>query len=400
MPHSPASPTPPPVGAAVDAAGFPTAVSDFAQDPRVSWSRQDSKWVLETDGGLEYTFDEALRRWVVLLDESLAEQQSAIYAVAGVDESEPAVAPRKRKKEKVYTSNADEQPAEEDDADLPKKKKPRAGAEKKEPRKNTAVYVTNLPLDTGEDEIKEVFSKYGVISEEIDTGKPRIKLYRNEDGTLKGDALVIYFRPESVNLAIQMLDDSPLRIGGAPAETIKVQAADFSYKAQQEAPVKTSKKEKRKIIAKTQKLNNKLADWDDDDPSAIVETTTKWDKLVILKHMFTLKELEDDPSLVLDLKEDVREECERLGDVTNVVLYDMEEDGVVTVKFKDTQGAQACVKLMDGRFFAGQQVKAYIADGNEKFKKHTTKNAETADAEEAERLEKFGKFLEEGAGEE
>lgn len=55
---------------------------------------------------------------------------------------------------------------------------------------------------------------------------------------------------------------------------------------------------------------------------------------------------------------------------------------------------------MDGRFFAGQQVKAYIADGNEKFKKHTTKNAETADAEEAERLEKFGKFLEEGAGEE
>jgi HIV Tat-specific factor 1 len=110
-------------------------------------------------------------------------------------------------------------------------------------------------LDTTEDEIKEVFSKYGVISEEIDTGKPRIKLYRNEDGTLKGDALVIYFRPESVNLAIQMLDDSPLRIASGPQQTIKVQAADFSYKAQQEAPAKTSKKEKRKIIAKTQKLN-------------------------------------------------------------------------------------------------------------------------------------------------
>jgi HIV Tat-specific factor 1 len=110
-----------------------------------------------------------------------------------------------------------------------------------------------LPLDTSESEIKEIFSKYGVISEEIDTGKPRIKLYRNEDGTLKGDALVIYFRPESVNLAINMLDDSPFRIG--TQGMIKVQAADFSYKAQQDAPTKTSKKEKRKIIAKTQKLN-------------------------------------------------------------------------------------------------------------------------------------------------
>jgi hypothetical protein len=39
--------------------------------------------------------------------------------------------------------------------------------------------------------------------------------------------------------------------------------------------------------------------------------------------MFTLKELEEDPTLLLDLKEDVREECETLGEVTNVVLYDV-----------------------------------------------------------------------------
>ena len=37
---------------------------------------------------------------------------------------------------------------------------------------------------------------------------------------------------------------------------------------------------------------SKLADWDDDDPSVITETTTKWDKVVILKNMFTLQELE------------------------------------------------------------------------------------------------------------
>lgn len=46
-------------------------------------------------------------------------------------------------------------------------------------------------------------------------------------------------------------------------------------------------------------------------------------RVVVLKHMFTLDELEKDASLLLDLKEDVREECETLGEVTNVVLYDV-----------------------------------------------------------------------------
>jgi hypothetical protein len=46
-------------------------------------------------------------------------------------------------------------------------------------------------------------------------------------------------------------------------------------------------------------------------------------RVVVLKHMFTLRELEEDPTLLLDLKEDVREECETLGEVTNIVLYDV-----------------------------------------------------------------------------
>lgn len=39
-------------------------------------------------------------------------------------------------------------------------------------------------------------------------------------------------------------------------------------------------------------MNSKLADWDDDDPQAIQGTSSRWDKVVILKHLFTLKELE------------------------------------------------------------------------------------------------------------
>jgi HIV Tat-specific factor 1 len=39
--------------------------------------------------------------------------------------------------------------------------------------------------------------------------------------------------------------------------------------------------------------------------------------------MFSLQELDEDASLLLDLKNDVREECSSLGEVTNVVLYDV-----------------------------------------------------------------------------
>ena len=99
----------------------------------------------------------------------------------------------------------------------------------------------------------DVFSRCGVIAEEIDRGKPRIKLYTDDDGNFKGDALILYFRAESVDLAIQLLDDTGFRLGDG--QKMKVAAADFSYKAQKDAPAKNNMKDKKKIIKKTQKLN-------------------------------------------------------------------------------------------------------------------------------------------------
>lgn len=143
-----------------------------------------------------------------------------------------------------------------------------------------------------------------------------------------------------------MLDDSDFRAGSGSANgRIKVQAADYSYKAQQDGPQdKKMTKDKKKIIAKSQRLNNKLADWSDDDMTP-ASTSSKFDKMVILRHMFTLQELEDDPAASLDIKEDIREECSKLGEVTNVTLYDEEPAGVVMVRFADNQGAIECVKV-------------------------------------------------------
>ena len=63
----------------------------------------------------------------------------------------------------------------------------------------------------------------------------------------------MFFRAESVELAIQLLDDTEFRLGQGPK--MRVAAADFSYKAQKEAPAKGNMKDKKKIMKKTQKLN-------------------------------------------------------------------------------------------------------------------------------------------------
>lgn len=44
--------------------GFPQSPSAFDADPRVSFSRLDDKFILETDEGNEYEWDSDLKRWV------------------------------------------------------------------------------------------------------------------------------------------------------------------------------------------------------------------------------------------------------------------------------------------------------------------------------------------------
>ena len=54
---------------------------------------------------------------------------------------------------------------------------------------------------------------------------------------------------------------------------------------------------------------------------------------------------QEDPAAILDIKEDIREECAKLGDVTNVVLYDKELDGVASIRYSNESAAAACVRV-------------------------------------------------------
>lgn len=52
------------IGAPTDAPAFPQDPAEFDSDPRISWSRLDEKFILETEDGQEFEYDSGLKRWV------------------------------------------------------------------------------------------------------------------------------------------------------------------------------------------------------------------------------------------------------------------------------------------------------------------------------------------------
>ncbi|ORX93255.1 hypothetical protein K493DRAFT_262613 [Basidiobolus meristosporus CBS 931.73] len=339
------------------------APHDFT-DSRMVYVPETGKWTYTSDEGISYEYDETQHAWFPMWNENLVNSQQSIYddpSQKNTEDTDSKAPPVKAKPEKRPLPN----------------KKP-----------VTSVYVSGLPLDTDVDEISKFFTKCGILQEDINTGKPRIKLYTKDDGSLKGDALVTYFKEESVALACTLLDDTEFRLN--ESSKIHVHKAEFKEKTAEEKAAKKPRVDKKVLQKKFNKLERKL-DWFDADEGKKAE---KFNKVVILKHMFTQQEIEDDPALLLDLKEDIRSECEKLGEVTNIVVYDKTEDGVCSVKYREKLSADACVKMMNGRFFAGRQIKAEIFDGKTKYQKSSLKESDETEEEAKQRLEKYAEWLE------
>lgn len=90
----------------LDGAAFPTDPNQFDSDERISFSKLDRKFLLVQDDGTEFEFDDAIKRWIPVVDEALLEEQRKAYQVTGVDESEPVDA-LKRKRKKEYVNGED-----------------------------------------------------------------------------------------------------------------------------------------------------------------------------------------------------------------------------------------------------------------------------------------------------
>ena len=112
---------------------------------------------------------------------------------------------------------------------------------------NTFIYAQGLPDDVTDKEIATFFKKCGLIKIDTQTGELKIKIYKDETGKPKGDCRVAYENIESVQMALEMLNDSEIRQGFP----IKIELAQFQQKGE------TYKRREVKKIDKIEKLRIK-----------------------------------------------------------------------------------------------------------------------------------------------
>lgn len=374
-----------------------TAASSAEEQPDwVKYLEQNSDtgaytYTDQTDGTV-YEWDAAKKGWIPKIDDDFIALYQANYGFTATGEHDPNIHQHAEDVDKTEDKSSTAAASSEKKTDKDKSKtddtkgtKRKKEEEKKEwfeidPKENNNVYVSGLPTTITNDEFVELMMKYGIIMED-DEGTMKIKLYRDANGEVKGDGRCCYLKHESVILVCSLLNESIYE-----GSTIHVEQAVFELKGDYNPSLKPKKKKKKKKKAAGQ---DKLLDWVDRP-----KKRSKFDRIVILKQMFDHKDFEKDPSLILELKEDLRTECTKYGEIKKVLVFDRNPEGVASILFAEAEFADACVAALNGRYYAGRTVSAETYDGVTKY------DVKETDEEMQKRLDDWESFLGEGEDEE
>ena len=193
------------------------------------WDFSENKWINVTDPvyayvdymtGVNFEWDSEKNEWKSLNQSTAA---SSVVAQVAQTQSHPVSQEKGSNKEKAS----------------PKQE----GWFQIDDEKNTNVYVSGLPLDISDQEYEEMMTKYGIVMKDPLTSKLKLKLYRDDNNEVKGDARCCYLMPESVKLCLQLLDGSEYK-----GHKIKVEKAKFEMKGgnfdQAKANINAAKKKK------------------------------------------------------------------------------------------------------------------------------------------------------------
>lgn len=233
----------------------------------------------------------------------------------------------------------------------------------------TYVYVNGLPTDMSEEDFIVLMKKYGVIKNKAPPNNSfNIKMYKNPDGSFKGDAVCCYARVESVELALTHLDGYQYD----EKHIIHCERAKFQMKGSYDESRKKPRVVDKKSKIKQKKKIDKLLSWEEKTMPEVKLTK------VILKHMFSPDEILEDATLILDIKEDVESKCAEFScEPKRVDIYDKHPDGVVAVTFAESSQAEKCVSALNNMYYAERVVEAELWDGKTKYKiKETDEEAE------------------------
>ncbi|XP_040179688.1 HIV Tat-specific factor 1 [Rana temporaria] len=340
----------------------------------------DAHTFTDPSDGTEYEWDHDKKAWFPKITEDFMAIYQANYGFSednkeGSESSQAAPAPKE-----VKTKKAKQESKPQPDPTEPKgkgeKRKADPGWFNVDDGRNTNVYVSGLPLDLTYDEFIEIMSKCGIIMRDLQTEDFKVKLYKDKDGNLKGDGLCCYLKKESVALALKILDDYEIR-----GYRLHVESAKFQLKGEYDA---SKKKKKSKDYKKKLSLQQKQLDW---RPEKKLDSRKRHERVIIIRNMFHPTDFEEDPLVLNEIREDLRSECEKFGQVKKVLIFDRHPDGVASVSFKEAEEGDACTLALNGRWFGGRQLLVETWDGV------TDYQIEETSREREERLKGWEKFL-------
>jgi len=324
----------------------------------------DEDETYESDGGTRYVKDHRTGKWV---HEALAPPPKKKQRSTGANDDDD-----NHKAARTANGNQQHPPPPRK-----KRKKPKFAAR----NARNWIYVTGLPKDATVDEVAAFFGKAGILDLDPETQKPKVKLYRttkggagrgdhddDAEGECKGDASICYARPESVELALTLLDGAPFRLPSAgitpknadESNVLHVERAKFEERQDQG----DQKQQKQKLVSSAKRRVAKLAarqamDWDDGEFNGRLTGGLKGLRIIVLKHIFRPDDLkrkggnstgdDEEEQLLGELELRVRTECEKFGDVEKMTLFSRHPDGVVVVKYAQPGAASDAVQGLNGR---------------------------------------------------
>lgn len=347
------------------------------EDPNINYDGTTYTKVDPSDN-MMYEWDAQRRAWFPKLDEDFMATYQLSYGFNpdGTKNENPLKFDDENEEEEEAKAEELKQKMEQENAKATKKKP--TWFEMDETR-NTKVYVSNLPDSMTEAMFMTLMQKCGMVLLDEKSSKPKVKLYKDEEGNFKGDALCTYIKVESVELALQILDG--YQVGN---KRISVEPAKFQQKGSYNPKLKPRKKGKKEL-ERLQKKQEKLFDW---RPEPLRGQRKKNENTVVIRNVFDPKEFEVAMDKILDHKEAMRSQASNFGKIKKLELYDLHPEGVVQVTFEEVESADMCVATLNKRLYGGRTLYVTTWDGKEKFK------IEETAAEREERIKKWNEFLE------
>lgn len=294
----------------------------------------------------------------------------------------------------VYESSSSSSEGEEEVERPAKKKKTQRRKDGFVKNKNW-IYVEGLPSDVTTEEIAAHFGKCGIIATDPESAMPKIKIYKDDEGIVKGDGAVCYANPTSVDMAVSILDGGSLRYGNV----IKVTRADFSKQRLGEYDISKKRKVNSVKAKNAKKAQDQLSRWDADYDA---EDTRKNDTLRILVVQYAFKFPDDSEEDVEKIQRMLLEEIidDLLEPPEKITAFPRHPDGIFVVKTKTANDAHVVIHKLNGapsfstKMKNNDTMRCFFWDGVTNYQRVPGALPEKEEEEEEKRIDEFGDWVE------